>query len=126
MGAARLDRSEVRVDSSVLGMSMRSGVKHEAAVRKGRFTFEMFVRFLGSIPTVVGGATERPIQSCGGTVSEATAVTELVVVEALRMSNSLCEAFEEPPYISVVRKKIYVTGSRALETTSSRKQYRTN
>ena len=59
MGAARLDRSEVRVDSPVLGMSMRSGVKHEAAVRKGRLTFEMFVRFLGSVPTVVGGAIER-------------------------------------------------------------------
>ena len=65
---------------------------------------------------------ERSIQSCGGTLSEATAVTELVVVEALRMSNSSCEAFEEPPYISGVRKKEKdVIGSRALEATSSMK-----
>ena len=105
MGAACLDRGGVRVDSLVLGMSMRSGVKHGAAVRKGRFTFKMFVRFSDSIPTVVGGAIERPIQSCGGTVSEATAVTELVVVETLRMSDLLYEAFEKPPYISGVRKK---------------------
>ena len=48
-----------------------------------------FVRFSGSIPTVAEGAIETPIQSCGDTVSGATAVTELVVVEALRMFNPL-------------------------------------
>ena len=99
MGAARLLRGEVRVDSPVLGMSVQGGVKHGAAVRKGRFSCKMFVRFSGSIPTVEEGAIEMPIQSCGDTVSEATAVTELVVVEALITFNSLCEAFEKPPYI---------------------------
>ena len=74
----------------------------------------MFVRFSGSIPTVEERAIEMPIQSCSVTVSEATAVTELVVVKALRMFNSLFEAFEEPPYISGVRNKKDVIGSRAL------------
>ena len=121
MGAACLIRREVRVDSPVLGMSVRSGVKHGAAVRKDRFTCKMFVRISDSIPTVEEGAIERPIQSCGGTVSEATTVTELVAVEALRMSNSLCEAFEEPPYMAGVRRKEnkYDKNSRALEATSS-------
>ena len=78
-------------------MSVQIGVKRGAAVRKsvGLFTCKMFVRISDSIPTVEG-AIERPIQSRGDTISEATAVTELVVVEALRRSNSLCEAFEEP------------------------------
>ena len=99
-------RGEFRVDGPVLGMSVYIGVKRGAAVRKGvgRFTCKMFVRISDSIPTVEG-AVERPIQSCGGTVSEATAVTGLVVVEALRMSNSLCESFEEPPYMAGLRKK---------------------
>ena len=61
----------------------------------------MFVRFLGSIPTVAMGEIEMPIQSCGATVGGATAVTELVVVKALRIFSSLCEA-EEPPYVSGV------------------------
>ena len=86
-------------------MSVQSRVKYGSAVRKGRFICKMFVRFSDSIPTVEEGAIERPIQSCGGTISEATAVTELVVVEVLRMSNSLCEAFEEPPYMVGVRGK---------------------
>ena len=107
MGAARFNRSEVRADSPVLGMSMRSGVRHGAAVRKGRFTCKMFVRISDSIPTVRAGAIEGPIQSCGGIVSEAAAVTGLVVFKALRMSSSLCEAFEEPRYIGVKRNKIY-------------------
>ena len=79
----------------------------ELGFRKGvgRFTDRMFVRISGLIPTV-GGAKEREIKIFrGDTVSEATAVTDLVVVEALRMSNSLCEAFEEPPYMARVRKK---------------------
>ena len=105
MGAVRLLKGEVRVDSPVLGMSVQGGVKHGVAVRKGRFSCKMFVRFSGSVPTVEEGAIEMPIQSCGDTRSEATAVTELVVVEALRMFNLLCEAFGEPPYISGVRKK---------------------
>ena len=65
-GAARLIRCEVRVDGPVLGMSVLSGVKRRAAVRKGvgRFTNKMFVRISGSIPTVVG-AEESPIQSRG-------------------------------------------------------------
>ena len=86
-------------------MSVQSGVKHGSAVRKGRFICKMFARFSDSIPTVEEGAIERPIQSCGCTISEATAVTELVVVEVLRMSNSLCEASEEPPYMVGVRGK---------------------
>ena len=80
MGAARLNRCEVPVDSPVLGMSVQIGVKSGAAIRKGvRFTCKMFVRISDSIPTVEG-AIEGPIQSCGDTVSKATAVTELVVV----------------------------------------------
>ena len=69
---------------------MQIGVKRGAAARKGvgRFTCEMFVRISDLVPTVEG-AIERPIQSCGDTPNEATAVTELVIVEALRMSNSL-------------------------------------
>ena len=110
MGTVRLFRREVRVDGPVLGMSVRSGVKHGTAVRKGWFTCKMFVRFSVSIPTVVEGAIERPTQSCGGPVSEATAVTGLVVVEALRMSNSLCEAFEESPYMMGVRGKENIIG----------------
>ena len=110
MGTARLIRSGVRVDGPVLGMSVRSGVKHGTAIRKGRFTCKMFVRFSVSIPTVVEGAIESPIQSCGGTVSEATAVTGLVVVEALRMSNLLCEAIEKSPYMMGVRGKENIIG----------------
>ena len=108
-GAARLIRGEVRVDGPVLGMSVQIGVKRGAAIREGvgRFTCKIFVRISDSIPTVEG-AVERPTQSRGDTVSEAAAVTELVVVEALRMSNSLCEAFEEPPYMAGVRKKKYI------------------
>ena len=99
-------RGEFRVDGPVLGMSVYIGVKRGAAVRKGvgQFTCKMFVRISDSISTVEG-AVERPIQSCGGTVSEATAVTGLVVVEALRMSNSLCESFAEPPYMAGLRNK---------------------
>ena len=78
----------------------------------------MFVRISDSI-IIVEGAIERPMQSRGDTVSEATAVTELVVVEALRMSNSLCEAFEEPPYMAGVREKNNKGCLRALEATSS-------
>ena len=79
-GAARLIRGDVRVDGPVLGMSVLSGVKRIAAVRKGveRSTDKMFVRISCSIPTV-GEVEERPIQSRGSTISEATAVTELVV-----------------------------------------------
>ena len=66
----------------------------------------MFVRILDSILTVEEGAIEGPIESCGGMVSEVTAVTGLVVVEALTMSNSLCETFEEPRYMGVRGKKI--------------------
>ena len=43
------------------------------------------------------GPGDRPVQTRGNTVSEATATTEPVVVEAMRMSNSLCEAMGEPP-----------------------------
>ena len=119
MGAACLKRDDVRVDSPVLGMSVQIGVRRGAAVRKGvRFTCKMFVRISDSIPTVEG-AIEGPIQSCGDTASEATAVTELVVVEALRMFNSLCEAFEEPPYMARVREKNEKECPRALEATSS-------
>ena len=110
MEAARLIRSEFRVDGSVLGMSVLSGVKSRATVCKGavrRFTGKTFVRIFGLIPTVEG-AEERPVQSRGGTVSEATAVMELVVVEALRMSNSLCEAIGEPPYMAGARKRRYI------------------
>ena len=111
MGAARLIRGEVRVDGPVLGMSVLSGVKRRATVRKsvGQFTDKMFVNISGLIPTVKR-AKERPIQSRGDTVSEATAVTELVVVEALRMSNSLCKASEEPPYMARVRRKKEIIG----------------
>ena len=108
-------------------MSVQSGVKHGAAVRKGRFICKMFVRFSDSISAVEEGAIERPIQSCGGTISEATAVTELVVVEALRMSNSLCEAFEEPPYMVGEREKQNIIG--ILERSRppvQLEQYRTN
>ena len=56
---------------------------------QGRFFKKKFVRFSGSIPTDAEGAIETPIQSCGDTVSGATAVTGLVVVEALRMFNPL-------------------------------------
>ena len=100
--ATRLIKGEVSVDGPVLGMSVLSGVNSRAAVRKGaagRFTDKTFARISGLIPTVEG-AEERPIQSRGGTVSEATAVTELVVVEALRMSNLLCEAIGEPLYMA--------------------------
>ena len=38
----------------------------------------------------------RLVQARGGAVSEVTATTELVVVEALRMSNSLWEAMRKP------------------------------
>ena len=102
-------------------MSVQIGVNRGAAVRKGvgRFTCKMFVRISDSV-IIVEGAKDRPIQSGGDTVSEATAVTELVVVEALRMSNSLCEAFEEPPYMAGVREKKKKKGCpRALESTSS-------
>ena len=87
-------------------MSVLSGVKRTTVVCKGveRFIDKMLVRISGSIPTM-GEAEERPIQSRGGIVSEATAITELVVVEALRMSNSLCKAIEEPPYMAGVRNK---------------------
>ena len=110
-GAARLIRGDVRVDGPVLGISVLSGVKRIAAVRKGveRSTDKMFVRISGSIPTVEE-VEERPIQSRGSTISEATAVTELVVVKALRMSNSLCETIEEPPCMAGVRKKKEVIG----------------
>ena len=120
-GAALLIRSEVRVDGPVLGMSVQIGVNRGAAVRKGvgRFTSKMFVRISDSV-IIVEGAIERPMQSRGDTVSEATAVTELVVVEALRMSNSLCEAFKEPPYMAKVRERKKKKGCpRALEATSS-------
>ena len=70
-------------------MSVQAGVKHATVARKGRFSLKMFVRFSGSVLTVAEGAIETPIQSCGDTVSGATAVTELVVVEALRMLNPL-------------------------------------
>ena len=81
MRAGRLLRGGVRLDRPVLGMSVQGGVKHAAGARKGRFS--------GSIPTVAEGAIKAPIQSCGDTVSGATGVTELVVVEALRMFNPL-------------------------------------
>ena len=87
---------------------MLSGVKSRAAVCKsaiGRFIGKTFVRISGLIPTVAG-AGERPAQFRGCTVSEATAITELVVVEALRMSNSLCEAIGDPPLdMAGVRKR---------------------
>ena len=74
-------------------MSVQGGVKHAAAVAGSIFQKKKekkkFVRFSGSIPTVAEGAIETPIQSCGDTVSGATAVTGLVVVEALRMFNPL-------------------------------------
>ena len=98
-GAARLIRGEVCVDGLVLGMSMLNGVKSRAAVCKSaveRSAGEMFVRISDCIPTV-GEAGVRPVQARGGAVSEATAITELVVVEALRMPNSLCEEMGEPP-----------------------------
>ena len=97
--AARLARGEVRVDGPVSGMCRLNGVKGRAAVCKSaveRSAGETFVRIFGCIPTV-GGARGRPVQTRGGAVSEATAITELVVVEALRMFNSLCEAMGEPP-----------------------------
>ena len=53
------------------------------------FYEKMFVRLSDSVPTAAEGAIEAPIQSCGGTVSGATAVTELVVVEVLRKFNPL-------------------------------------
>ena len=93
-------------------MCVLSGVKSRATVCKGavrRFTSKTFVRISGLIPTVEG-AEERPVQSRWGTVSEATAVTELVVVEALRMSNSLCETIGEPPYMAGARKRRYIIG----------------
>ena len=89
-------------------MSVLSGVKSRAVVCKsaiGRFTGKTFVRISGLIPTVARSG-EKPVQFRGGTVSEATAITELVVVEALRMFNSLCEAIGEPPLDMVgVRKR---------------------
>ena len=87
---------------------MLSGVKSRAVVCKSaiaRFTGKTFVRISGLIPTVARSG-EKPVQFRGGTVSEATAITELVVVEALRMFNSLCEAIGEPPLDMVgVRKR---------------------
>ena len=91
-GAARLIRGEVRVDGPALGMSMLNGVKSRAAVCKGaveRSAGKTFVRISGFISTV-GGAGDRSVQARGGTVNEATAITELVVVEELRMFYSCC------------------------------------
>ena len=50
-----------------------------------RATGKAFVRISGCIQ-------HKPVQARGGAVSEATATTESVVVEALRMSNLLCDA----------------------------------
>ena len=44
---------------------------------------------------ISGCIQHKSVQARGGAVSEATAMTESVVVEALRMSNALCEAMEE-------------------------------
>ena len=55
-----------------------------------RATGKASVRYSGCIQ-------HKSVQARGGAVSEATAMTESVVVEALRMSNSLCEAMGEPP-----------------------------
>ena len=89
-------------------MSVLSGVKSRAAVCKTsieRFIGKTFVRIFGLVPTVAG-AGEKPVQFRGGTVGEATAITELVVVEALRKSNSLCEAIGQPPLdMAGVRKR---------------------
>ena len=79
-------------------MSVLSGVKSRAAVCESaveRATGKTFVRISGFIP-IVRGPGDRPVQIRGETVSEATAITELVVVEAPRMPNSLCEAMGEP------------------------------
>ena len=91
MSAGRLLRGGVRLDRPVLGMSVQGEVKHAAVVARVSLkkTKKTFVRFSGSIPTVTEGAIETPIQSCGDIVSGATAVTGLVVVEALRMFNPL-------------------------------------
>ena len=65
------------------------------------------------------GPGDRPVQTRGNTVSEATATTEPVVVEAMRMSNSLCEAMGEPPLdmpgIRIRKKK---KGDRLPEATN--------
>ena len=45
---------------------------------------------------ISGCIQHKPVRARGGAVSEATAVTESVVVEVLRMFNSLCETMGEP------------------------------
>ena len=88
---ARSFGGEVRVDGPVLGMSMLGGAKSSAVCGCAveRATGTTSVRIFGCIQ-------HKSVQARGGAVSEATATTESVVVEALRMSNSLCEAMGEP------------------------------
>ena len=77
----RSSRVEVRVDGPVLGMPSGCAVE--------RATGKALVRISGCIQ-------HKSVQAYGGAVSEATATAKSVVVEALRMSNSLCEAMWEP------------------------------
>ena len=83
---ARYIKGEIRVEDSVSEMSELSGVKSRASVcgrvvENDRATGKTFVRISDCI-AAVRGLGVRLVQTCGGTVSEATAITELVVVEA--------------------------------------------
>ena len=99
---ARSIKGEVRVDGPVLGMS--SGCAVERAAGKA------FVR--------IYGCSTQICRSPRGAVSEATATAESVVVEALRMSNSLCEAMGEPSRRAGSKKKGKWEGSKALKATN--------
>ena len=81
-------------------MSVLSEVSSRAAVVCGRTveraTGTTLVRISGFI-LIVRELGDRPVRTRGDTVSETTAITELVVVEALKMSNSVCKAIGEPP-----------------------------
>ena len=107
---ARSIKGELRVEGSVSEMSILSGVKSSASVcgrvvAIERATGKTSVRISECIAAVrrLGG---RLVQTREGTVSEATAITELVVVEALRISNSLCKAMGEPSLDIPGEKKV--------------------
>ena len=104
MGAARSIKGELRVEGSVSEISVLSGAVCGRVIEYERATSKTFVRISGFIAAVrrLGG---RSVQTRGDTVSEATAIMELVVVEALRISNSLREATRKPPLGMSGKKK---------------------
>ena len=93
-------KGEFCVEGSVSEVSVLSRVKNSASVcervvENERATGKTFVR-LSDCKAAMGGLEGRSVQTRRDTVSKATAITELVVVEALRISNSMCEAMGEP------------------------------